>query len=211
MQGEMIITEADMRTRFEGERDLITYAPYRVGDRIVRCNHCMSIVKTEFVTSNQCPLCGYPSFNPPNRPIPTTPTSPSALYAGGTTIVPSGRSLVVYLWLLICSGVLALLPYCFEDVRNLIYEATFNIGIGNAVLVTIFISVVAVLVLYFSSHIRERWQRAGSGCLLPLIPFSAFYLILAAIWLVIVVLAVIAALAAIALVIGIICALFSSD
>lgn len=211
MKGEMVITEADMRTRFEGERDLITYAPYQVGDRIVRCNHCKSIIKTEFVTSNQCPLCGYPSFSLSAQPLPATPTSPPVSYAGETTTTSRRRSQIVYLWLLICSSVLALLPYCFADFRNLIDEATFNIGIGNAVLVTIVISTVAVLILYFNSHIREHWRRSGSGCLLPLIPFSAFYSVLAAIWLIIFILEVLVAIVAIAFVIGIICAILGGN
>ena len=40
MRNEMTITRADLENRFYGERDLVSCAPYQVGDRVVRCGSC---------------------------------------------------------------------------------------------------------------------------------------------------------------------------
>lgn len=63
MNHELVITEGDLRTRFNNERDMVTLSPYRVGDRVVRCSSCRTIVKSEFV-SGGCPICGHSPFLP---------------------------------------------------------------------------------------------------------------------------------------------------
>ena len=206
MRGEMVITEADMQSRFSGERDLITYEPYHVGDRIVECDHCKSIIKTEFITSDVCPVCEYPSFRESLRPQ----TTMSAAVRENVP-VGVGRSLKVYFWLLLCAAAVALLPYCFESTRNLIASATFGIEMRTAALLTLALSVIAFLVLYLNHSLRASWQFSDGGFLLLLVPTFVPYAILAAIWLVIAAIAVLITILVIAFVIGIISAIVSGS
>ena len=76
MNHELVITEGDLRTRFNNERDMVTLSPYRVGDRVVRCSSCRTIVKSEFVFGG-CPICGHSPFLP--APVNTRTVGTSAI------------------------------------------------------------------------------------------------------------------------------------
>lgn len=196
MDYEQIITESDLRTRFNNERDMVTLSPYRVGDRVVRCSSCRTIVKSEFI-SGGCPICGHSPFLP----------APVSTRAVGTSAIET-RSLTPLLWLLLLSAAVSLLPFAFPSMAEFLYEATFGIGFCYSMLCVGAVGVVAALITYNNSNGRRMWRNADGGFLLLLIPAGTPYLLLAAIWAVIFVLSIIIAIACIAFVFGIIVCIF---
>lgn len=192
MYGELVITKEIMAARFEGERDLVTYAPYRVGDRVIRCGTCRAVIKSEFV-SDGCPLCGRTPFL--SAPVDSERRS---------TITSNIRSLTAFLWLLFLSILAAYIPFAFPEVAAFIYMAAFDIAPKTILICVGTISLITALVLYNNDNCRRLWQRSDCGCLLVFVPFSAPYLILAIIWLALIVIAVALFLGCIAL----ICSLF---
>lgn len=198
MRGEMIITEADLASRFQGERDLVTYSPYRVGDRVVRCSGCRAVIKSEYISNNHCPLCG------------RTPFLPAPVNTAQTNVITSGniRTLTTFLWMLLLSVLAAFIPFAFPSATSFLYEASFGIGLGPLLISIGVISLVAATILYFNRSTRRLWQSSGWGGFLVLVPVSVPYLVLAALWLVVFVLAIVAVIACIALVIGIIACFF---
>lgn len=195
---EMIITEADLASRFQGERDLITYSPYHVGDRVVRCSGCRAVIKSEYVSNNRCPLCGRTPF----LPAPVTPTQQGVINSGNI------RSLTTFLWLLILSVIAAYIPFAFPGATGFLCEASFEIGLGPTLISIGAISLIAAIILYFNRSTRRLWQNCGWGGFLVLVPVSAPYFVLTALWLVVLALAIAAVIACIALVIGIIACFF---
>lgn len=196
MNHELVITESDMRTRFNNERDMVTLSPYRVGDRVVRCSSCRTIVKSEFA-SRGCPICGHSPFLP--APINTSDVRTTAIET---------RSLTTFLWLLLLSAMVSLLPFAFPSMTEFLYEATFGIELCYSMLCVGAVSLIAALITYNNSNGRRRWQNADGGGLLLLIPVGTPYLLLAAIWAVILVISIIIVIACIAFVIGIIACMF---
>lgn len=199
MRGEMIITEEILRAKFAGERDLITYAPYRCGDRIVRCAACRAIIKTEFV-SDRCPLCGSTPFRtaPVDYDARRTPASASRTALAN----PSGqrtarridtsaqrrnaerRGLTLFFWLLLFSAFAAYIPFLFPDsvvfLRE-VAEVAFGIKVDILLIALGVISGLAATVLFFNRKTRKLWQRSKWGFLLVLVPMCAPYAVLAAI------------------------------
>lgn len=173
MLNEWTITEQDMRTRFSGERDLILYEPYQVGDRVVRCGHCCAVIKTTYVT-NTCPLCG----DAPFRPVPVVPVRPVEVSDEGH------RKRSTFMWLLILSVAMSLVPLFFIE-SDFLYRASFNNEIEVSLLTVAGISIITALLLYNCSETQKIWKNAEYGCVLPLLPVVAPYLIVAAIWAVI--------------------------
>lgn len=193
MRGEMIITETDLVSRFRGERDLITYAPYQVGDRVVRCSHCKAVVKSEFV-NHCCPLCS------------CTPFTPAPVDPAQQRIIPSHtvRSLTTFFWILLLSVVATYIPFAFPGAVVFLDEASLGIGLSTLLISIGVISLITATVLYFNKSTRRFWQDSGWGCFLALAPVSAPYLVLASLWAVAFALAIAAAIACIALIILII-------
>lgn len=183
MNHELIITENDLRTRFNNERDMVTLSPYRVGDRVVRCSSCRAIVKSEFV-SGRCPICGHSPFL--SAPVETRETVFSA---------PETRSLTTFLWLLLLSAAVSLVPFAFPSMAEFIHEATFEVGFPYSLVYVGTASIIAAIAIYNNHETRRVWQHAGRGGLLLLIPAGAPYLILGAVWAAIFVLAVIVTIA----------------
>ncbi len=198
MREEMIITEADLASRFQGERDLITYSPYRIGDRVVRCSGCRAVIKSEYVSNNRCPLCGRTPF----LPAPVNPTQQGVISSGNI------RSLTTFLWLLVLSIIAVYIPFVFPGAIGFLYEASFEIGLGPMLISIGIISLIAAIILYFNRRTRWLWQNSGWGGFLVFVPVSAPYSLLAALWLVVFALAIAAVIACIALVIGIIACFF---
>lgn len=192
MNHELVITENELRTRFHNERDMVTLSPYRVGDRVVRCSSCRTIVKSEFI-SGGCPICGHSPF------LPASVDTRSVVTTGD-----GSRSLTAFLWLLLLSATAALLPYAFPDMTEFIYEATFEIGFYNSMVCVIVVSVIAAVITYNNRKGRRMWLDSDGGALLLLIPVGAPYLVLAVIWAVVFIISIIIAIACIAFVIGII-------
>lgn len=196
MYGELVITEEIMAERFEGEHDLVTYAPYHVGDRVVRCGACRAVIKSEFI-SNGCPLCGCTPF----LSAPVDPDRQSA-------ITPSTRSPTTFLWLLFFSILAAYIPFAFPKASDFIYMAAFDIA-PNTILICIgIISLIAAVVLYHNETCRRLWQWSNCGGLLVFVPFSAPYLVLAIIWLAMIAIGVAIFLGLTALWVGLISCLF---
>ena len=196
MNYELVITEGDLRTRFNNERDMVTLSPYRVGDRVVRCSSCRTIVKSEFV-SGGCPICGHSPFLP--APVNTMVVETSAT---------EKRSLTAFFWLLLLSAAFSLLPFVFPSMAEFLYEATFGIGLCYSMLGVGVVSVATALITYNNGKGRRMWQNTDGGVLLLLIPIGTPYLLLAAIWAVIFVISIIIAIACIAFVFGIIVYMF---
>ena len=196
MYGELVITEEIMAERFEGERDLVTYAPYRVGDRVVRCGACRAVIKSEFISSG-CPLCG-------RTPFPSAPVDPNRQ----SVITSSTRSLKTFFWLLFFSVLAAYIPFAFPKAADFIYMVAFDIA-PNAILTCIgIISLIAALVLYYSETCRYLWKWSSCGSLFVFVPFSAPYLVLAIIWLAMIAIGVSIFLGLIALWVGLISSFF---
>lgn len=196
MNHELVITESDLRTRFNNERDMVTLSPYRVGDRVVRCSSCRMIVKSEFV-SGGCPICGHSPFLP--APVNTRVVGTSAIET---------RTFTAFLWLLLLSAAFSLLPFAFPSMAEFLYEATFGINLCYSMLGVGVVSVVAALITYNNSKGRRMWQNTGGGALLLLIPLGTPYLLIAAIWAVIFVISIIIAIACIVFAFGIIICMF---
>lgn len=197
MRGEMIITEADYASRFQGERDLITCSPYCVGDRIVRCGTCRAIIKSEFVTEAGCPLCGSTPF------VPATVIPPQRA-------VPSGyaRSLRSFLWLLLLSAALAYLPFVLPGAERSLKVLFLGMESWGRQVYVGLVGLAAAGVLYFRRDARRMWQRSKWGGLLALGPMLAPYILLGAVWIAVYALALAAGIACIALAIGLILCLF---
>ncbi len=181
MREEMIITEADLKSRFQGERDLVTYELYRVGDRVVRCGACRAVIKSEFVTDNRCPLCGSTPFLP----------SPVNISQPNINNRVSTNSLKAFLWFLLLSAVAAYLPFAFPEALDFLYEATLSVGLEATLIYIGVISFVTAIILYNNKTCRRLWQTSDAGGFLVLAPFSAPYLLLAGLWLIMFALALI--------------------
>jgi len=194
MHGELIITKAYLESRFQGERDLITYSPYRVGDRVVRCGACRAVIKSEYISNNRCPLCGRTPF----LPAPVNPIQQGTITSGNI------RSLTTFLWLLIFSAIATYLPFAFPGVSGFLYEASFGMDLRPLLISIGAISLTAAIILYFNRNTRRLWQSSGWGALLVLGPVSAPYLVLAVLWVLVFTIALAVAIACLALVIGII-------
>lgn len=170
MRGEYILTAEDLRTRFQGERDLITYSPYRVGDRVVRCGSCGRVIKAEFVAGNTCPLCSA-SF----RAIPVIPRQAAPVRAART------RSLKTYLWLLILFAVLSFLPYASPEACYDLQELGFGASLEAMLIYNGTAAGIAALLLYRNQTCRTAWRSKPAGWLLALLPgFAPVGLLLAA-------------------------------
>lgn len=201
MQEELIITEADLASRFRGERDLITYAPYRVGDRVVRCGSCRAVIKSEFVT-DRCPLCSSTPFRPApvNFPASAMASSP----ARNVITAEPGRSLSTFLWLLLLSVAVAYIPFAFPEAADFLYNAAFGMAWGPMLISVGAISLLAAVILFFHEDTRSLWQNSDFGGWLLLGPIAAPYCVLAAVWAVVIAISLAIGLACIGLVIGII-------
>lgn len=204
MNCEMVITEHDLRTRFEGERDLVTYDLYRVGDRVVRCRDCRAVIKTAFI-NGACPLCGHTPF----QPSPVDASSYSFHAPSEVPRVVPGTGFRSHqtdktLWLLLLSVAAALIPFCFPDAAAFIMRASFGMELGTCILCAVILSGVCAVVLYFCRRNSSSWPNSRAGDLLLLLPSAVPYGLLAAVWAVIAVIAIVVVIGCIAIVIGII-------
>lgn len=188
MRYEMTITQADLENHFRGERDLVSYSPYQVGDKVVRCGSCHAVVKTNFITNNCCPLCGARFV-------------PASVQSAREQPVEVG-SLKTFFWLLIGSAGFAMFPLLFPTAFFFLQEAAF--GVSASYLFAFFCasSLIAAFLLYADQDNQRIWRNGGGG-LLILIPAAAPYLILTAVWCVLLIFAVAAALIGCILLIGI--------
>ena len=183
MDHEMVITQKDLDTRFQGERDLVTYAPYQIGDRVVRCSACHCVVKTEFIT-NQCPLCGHAPF----VPVPVVAPEDDA------PVRNQRRDRSDFFWMLMVSAGLSLVPYFIFEGSSFMQEVTFGAAPDQVLLYGSLTALIVALIVYCSAG--KSWEkREGSGFVL--LPAISPYLLLAGIWALI-------ALSAVLLTIGII-------
>jgi hypothetical protein len=186
MNHEQVITEADLRTRFRNERDVVTLSPYHVGDRVVRCSSCRTIIKSEFV-SDGCPICGHAPFIPAPVDIKFTEENQ--------------RSPSSFFWRLLLSAAAAWLPFAFSNLSELIGKATSRFGIHNSMLYVGVVGLIAALITYCNRQGRRTWMNGGGDSLL-LIPVLAPYLLLAAIWGMIHVIPIMSVISIVGLVIG---------
>ena len=180
MRNEMTITRVDLENRFSGERDLVSYSPYQVGDRIVRCGSCHAVVKINFITNNCCPLCSHSPF----IPIPVQPVQEQPMEVG---------SLRTFFWLLIGSAGFSALPLLFPAAFFFLQEAAFGVPAPYLFAFFCVSSLIAAFLLYADQDNRRIWQN-GEGGLFILIPAAAPYLVLAAVWCVLFIFAIAAAL-----------------
>ena len=187
MRYEMTITQADLENHFRGERDLVSYSPYQVGDKVVRCGSCHAVVKTNFITNNCCPLCGARFVPAPVRSAREQP-------------VEAG-SLKTFFWLLIGSAGFAMFPLLFPTAFFFLQEAAF--GVSASYLFAFFCASSLIAAFLYADQDNQRIWRNGGGGLLILIPAAAPYLILTAVWCVLLIFAVAAALIGCILLIGI--------
>ena len=188
MRYEMTITQADLENHFRGERDLVSYSPYQVGDKVVRCGSCHAVVNTNFITNKCCPLCGARFV-------------PASVQSAREQPVEVG-SLKTFFWLLIGSAGFAMFPLLFPTAFFFLQEAAF--GVSASYLFAFFCasSLIAAFLLYADQDNQRIWRNGGGG-LLILIPAAAPYLILTAVWCVLLIFAVAAALIGCILLIGI--------
>lgn len=186
MNNEMIITEHEMRSRFQGERDLVTYAPYHIGDRVVRCGQCHSVVKSEYA-HNGCPLCGHTPF----LPVPVIQGRETSATVTVSIHESARRSKTHYLLFLLLSACVALLPFLSSELSYYIFEATNGLNTEWALTLFVLVSFGVALYLYFSQKCRAMWLRNHNGYLLVFVPAFAPYIVLAGIWLAILVLSII--------------------
>ena len=198
MHNEMVITDIDIKTRFQEERDLITYEPYRVGDRVVRCGNCRAVIKTEFVSNDTCPLCG------------CSPFIPALVNASQENAIVSekSRSLTVYMCLLMLSAMAAYIPFSFSEASRFLCEASFQIGLEATLVFVGLTGIITVAVLYLNVRYRKTWQTAPAGSLLVLTPAAMPYLVLTAVWVLMGILVIMAVLVCCYLVIGLITCIF---
>lgn len=185
MRGELVITERELQTRFRGERDLVTLAPYQVGDRVIRCGNCHAVVKTQFVTAGGCPLCGHAPFTP--SPV---INEPSAYVAPSRT----QRGIRGFFGWLILSAASSLLPFIFPGMRSAISDAMFGLSVGWIIAIFCALSLISLLVLMCNDTITEIWQNSEAGRLLAFIPGAVPYAALCSLWLVIIVVKIILAI-----------------
>lgn len=186
MQNELIITEREMNSRFQGERDLVTYAPYHIGDRVVRCGRCHSIVKSEYAQDG-CPLCGHTPF----FPVPIVRGQESSSTAVVSTRHYAYRSKKQYLLFLLLSACAALIPFLSSELTFYIYEATYGLNTEWAFALFGAVSFGVALYLYLNKKYIAIWQRKDTGYLLVFAPVLSPYIVLAGIWLAILVLSII--------------------
>lgn len=203
MNFEMVVTEHDLRTRFEGERDLVTYAPYRVGDRVVRCRDCRAVIKTEFI-SGSCPLCGHAPFQPSPVDASYSFHTPSEVPRVVPGTAPHSRQTDNALWLLLLSVATTLIPFCFPDAASFIMRASFGMDLKTCILCAVILSGICAVILFFCRRNSSAWPSSRAGNLLFLLPTAVPYGILAALWAVIAVVAIVVVIGCIAIVIGII-------
>lgn len=196
MNGEMIITESDFASHFQGERDLITYSPYRVGDRVVRCQSCRAIIKSEFVTENRCPLCSAAFI-----PAPVIPPRQAV-------VSNNARSLSTFLWLLLLSAALAFLPFVLPGAEGSLRAMFFGKESWGRLVYVGLIGFGAAGILYVNTDARKLWKRSEWGSVLVLGPMLAPYILLGVVWIAAYALAVAVGLACVALVLGLIVCLF---
>lgn len=157
MNHKMVISESDLITRFNNERDVVTLSPYHV----VRCSSCRTIVKSEFV-SDRCPVCGHSPFLP----------APINASRNRSPVIET-RSLITFLWLLLLSAAAALIPFAFPDTTEFIYKATFEVGFYYSIICVGAVSAIAALIIYNNRKGRKMWQNANGGGFLLLIPAGA--------------------------------------
>lgn len=175
MTGETVLTPHDLQTQFRDERDEVTYAPYRVGDRVVRCSHCRAVIKTEFVTDNCCPLCGARPFR----------TAPVILPPVSCHVRPRhDRSLLLFFVLLVLSVALTFLPFCFPGVLPFFQKAVFVHQPQPCLTFFAAASIASALVLFCSGYCRRMWRSSPDGWQLVLVPTLVPYLLVAALWII---------------------------
>lgn len=204
MNNELIISQANYSSLFAGERDVVTHQPYRIGDRVVRCQRCRAIIKTEFVDTC-CPLCGASPFvatqfnNTTSRPANyhSSIVSPSRNYR-------TNRSRSTLGTLLILSVATSTLPFHIESILPFLSEAMFEMDLASALIAVVIVSIITALVVGFSSDTVNYWKHKRSGFLVALAPAFSPYLILALLWLGAFAISVAIAIAAVALCIAII-------
>lgn len=204
MTNELIISQANYSSLFAGERDVITHQPYRIGDRVVRCQRCRAIIKTEFVDTG-CPLCG-------TSPFISTQFSNNvsrASYGHSSVVSPSrnyrtNRSRSTLFTLLFLSVAASTIPFQIESILPFLSEAMFDMDLSSAFIAVVVVSFITALVVGCRSDTVNYWKHKKAGFLVALVPAFSPYLILALLWLGAFAIGVAIAIAVVALCIGII-------
>ena len=208
MNNELVITQANYESLFAGVRDVITHQPYRIGDRVVRCQHCRAIIRTEFVDA-RCPMCGASPFvsayfnNNDSQPGASRPR------------VVSRRRYRVHRkrWtlnvLLILAVVTSSLPFQFDGFRWFLYGLMPGLDQTAALLGVVGVSAITAVVIACRSRIVNYWKHKRSGVLVVLIPAVGPYLLAALLLLAAFALGMLIAIAAVILVVAIIIGFFA--
>ena len=218
---EIIISPADLSTQFAGEYDVITHQPYRIGDHIIRCRQCHTVIKTEYI-DGECPLCGASpfvgtQFRPSNsnqsvnrrterRPQINHVSAPAA-------ITPRhrfryNRSERLLSWLITISAILSPLPLWIDAIAEFICEAMFGMGYLAVYIIFAVASLIAALIIECRNDTTELWKHSLWGPVLIPLPAFCPYLLLAGVWIVIGGLSIVLAIAALMLCIAVVMGCF---
>lgn len=220
MLNEIIISPAELSSRFAGEYDVITHQPYRVGDHVVRCQRCNTVIKADYIDGS-CPLCGASpfiamQFNESNPIIRETQyladhTTQTRNESHHTIILPRhhfsyNRDMSLFSWLIFLSALVSLMPLLIEDVALFICEAMFGIELPVACIILSIIGFITAMFIRFQTKTADLWKHSKWGPLLTLIPAISPYILLTAMWLIIagvsIALAILAVVLCVAIMIG---------
>ena len=217
MLNEIIITPAELSSRFAGEYDVITHQPYRVGDHIVRCQRCSAVIKTDYIDGS-CPLCGTSPF------IPMQFSESNSILSGSqnrnrlstqtlneshnSIVLPrrrfrNDRNMKLFSWLIFLSALVSPMPLLIEEVALFICEAMFGVDFQAAYAILSLIAIIAAVFIRFRNETADLWKRSKWGPALILIPAFSPYILLTAIWLFIAGVSIALALLAVVLCVGI--------
>ena len=221
MLNEIIISPAELSSRFAGEYDVVTHQPYRVGDHIVRCQQCSTVIKADYIDGS-CPLCGASPFIAMQFSE-SSPVSRESWYLSGRAnqmrnesgpaiVLPRqhfryNRDLRLFSWLIFLSALLSPMPLLIEEVALFLCEAMFGVELQVACIFLGVIAIITAMLIRFCDETIELWQHSRWGPMLILVPGISPYALLTAIWLIIagisIALAVLALVLCVAIMIGI--------
>ena len=209
MNNELIISQANYASLFAGERDVITHQPYHIGDRVVRCQRCRAVIKTEFVDTG-CPLCGASPFIPAQfNNIASRTTCGHSSVVAPSRHYRTNRSKSSLITLLILAVSASTIPFQIDGALPFLSEAMFDMELSSAFIAVVIVSALTALVIACRSDTVNYWKHKRSGFLIGLLPIISPYLVVALLWLGAFAIGVVIAIAAVALCIALIAGICS--
>lgn len=188
MQGGLVVTPQNFY-RFEGEYDMVMHSPYQLGDVLYRCGCCGNMIKREYITERQCPLCNsafqMATLVEPGR-IRITPHWPVRRRTGAS------------LWILsLVMALLGLVPLAF--LGEYISEAFFGLTSEWVQIITGILATTTAIIVSANSAAQRWWAVSNARLWLLGIPIAAPYVLWLAGWLTILIVQVILAIGAVIL------------